>query len=72
MIALGSPIDADELRLRDRFLEIDDLSLTAPQAAQLLNVRRAHAEDLLESLEAADFLKRMPDGVYRRRSRFAS
>jgi hypothetical protein len=68
MIALGSPIDADELRLRDQFLSIEGLRLTVPQAARLLNLRLAHAGDLLNSLESTDFLKRLPDGAYQRRS----
>ena len=68
MIALGSPIDADELRLRDQFLSIEGLRLTVAQAARLLNLRVAHAEELLHSLESTDFLKRLADGAYQRRS----
>lgn len=68
MVALGSPIDADELRLRDHFLSIEGLRMTVPEAARLLNLRHSHVEELLDSLEATDFLKRLPGGVYQRRS----
>lgn len=72
MIALGSPIDADELRLRDQFLSIEGLKLTVPQAARLLNLRLSHAEQLLDSLRSTDFLNRLPDGAYQRRSALIS
>jgi predicted transcriptional regulator of viral defense system len=66
MIVLADPIDLDTLRLREEFVSMPGLSVTAAQAARLLSVRLDHARDILGTLERERFLTRAADGVYRR------
>lgn len=66
MIALANPIDADQLRLRHEFLALPGLVVTTAQVARLLDVRVAHAADMLASLERDGFLIRTPAGTFRR------
>ena len=66
MIALADAIDADVLRVRHEFLEMPGLVLTVAQTARLYTVSTAHANALLETLEAEGFLVSSPNGAYRR------
>ena len=66
MIAYAPSIDADELRLRHEFLSIPGLILTVAQTARLLGVRPVTAEQLLMSLEADRFVRRVDCETYRR------
>jgi DNA-binding MarR family transcriptional regulator len=66
MIAHAPSIDADQLRLRHEFLSMPGLILTVPQTARLLGIRRVTAEQMLVSLEADGFLRRVGVETYRR------
>jgi DNA-binding IclR family transcriptional regulator len=66
MIALADAIDADALRLRHEFLTMPGLVLTVAQTARLFDLSRAHAQRLLDALEAEEFLTGGTVGVYRR------
>ena len=66
MITMGTAVDADLLRLRDEFLAMPALVLTATQAARLLDIRVAHAVEILTTMEEEGWLIRSPTGAYRR------
>jgi hypothetical protein len=66
MITLAGPIDLDALRLRNAFLELPGLNVTAAQAARLLDVRLEHALTLLADLEREAFLAKSGSDSYRR------
>jgi len=66
MVEYAPSIDADQLRLRHEFLSMPGLVLTVAQTARLLGVRRVAAEQLLVSLEADGFLKRVGVETYGR------
>jgi DNA-binding IclR family transcriptional regulator len=67
MIAMGSAIDADLLRLRHEFLRTPVLALTVSEVAQLFGLRGEHAAAMLTTLEEEGWLMRSPAGAYRRR-----
>jgi predicted transcriptional regulator of viral defense system len=66
MIATGSAIDTDLLRLRHEFLCTPALVVTIPEVAQLFGLRDQHAAGLLATLEEEGWLMRSPAGAYRR------
>jgi hypothetical protein len=66
MITIASPVDADLLRLRDEFLSMPALVLTATQTARLLDIRVEHAVEILTTMEEEGWLIRLPTGAYRR------
>jgi DNA-binding MarR family transcriptional regulator len=55
-------------RIRSEFLEMPGLTLTPAQAARLWALDRATAEQILDSLTAAGFLFKHPQGSYFRAS----
>ena len=69
MIATGSAIDADLLRLRHEFLCKPALALTVSEVAQLFGLRAEHAAAMLTTLEEEGWLMRSPASAYCRRSR---
>jgi hypothetical protein len=66
MIVAANPIDLDELRLRNEFLEMPGLTISVPQVARILGLRPDHAAAILETLASERFLTRTPTGSYRR------
>jgi Fic family protein len=66
MVIFAEAIDADVLRIRNEYLEMPGMHLTAPQAARLTGVTLAHAIAMLEELEDEGFLIRAADGTYHR------
>jgi hypothetical protein len=66
MITAAEPIDADTLRIRHEFLTRADLSVSADDVAEWLDVPLRHAARMLESLVLEGFLGRTPDARYRR------
>lgn len=66
MIATGSAIDADLLRLRHELLCTPALALTVSEVAQLFGLRGEHAAAMLTTLEEEGWLMRSPAGAYRR------
>lgn len=66
MMTQAPPIDADALKLRDHFFSMPALSLTAPQAARLVDVRPEHASEMLSILEDEGFLMHDGAGRFRR------
>ena len=69
MVVVAPSIERDTLRLRDEFLALPGLQLTARQAARLLTVREAHARQLLEQLKNEGFLSCTPANAYVRQPR---
>ena len=69
MVLVAPSIESDTLRLRDEFLALPGLRLTATQAARLLTVREAHARQLLEQLTMEGFLGYTPVDGYSRQPR---
>jgi hypothetical protein len=55
-MVVAPSIERDTLRLRDEFLALPGLRLTATQTATLLSVREVHARQLLEQLKNEGFL----------------
>jgi DNA-binding MarR family transcriptional regulator len=55
-------------RIRSEFLEMPALKLTPAQAARLWALDRGIAEQILDSLTAAGFLFKHPEGSYLRAS----
>jgi predicted transcriptional regulator of viral defense system len=66
MVTLSAPVDADLLRLRNEFVAMPGLCLTARQTARLLSVRETKARELLDELVAEGWLVRHLSGLYRR------
>lgn len=66
MKGVADAIDADALRVRHEFLELPGLVLTVAQTARLYGLSTAHAQALLDTLEADGFLVGGPNGAYRR------
>jgi hypothetical protein len=66
MIVAAPPTDLDSLRVRNEFLEMPGLAISAPQVARMLGVRSQHAADILETLVAERFLTHTPNGLYHR------
>ena len=66
MIVAAAPTDLDSLRLRNEFLEMPGLTISASQAARMLGLRSEHAAAILESLASERFLTQTPTGLYRR------
>lgn len=58
--------DVELARLRDEFLAMPGLRLTAQQTARLLDVQVRESRALLSNLEDEGFLICVPVGVYRR------
>ena len=66
---LAAPVDGDLLRLRNEFVAMPGLCLTARQAARLLSVREPKARALLDALVAEGLLFRPAGELYRRVAR---
>lgn len=66
MISVADAVDADALRLRHEFLTLPTLNTSPEACAQLLNLSRRHATQILDSLVSEGFLARIADGQYAR------
>jgi DNA-binding IclR family transcriptional regulator len=64
MIVPGDPIDQDALRVRNEFLEVPGLAVSAPQVARLFGLRSEHAGAILQTLEREHFLEQSASGMY--------
>lgn len=68
-MTLSAPVDADLRRLRDEFVAMPGLCLTAAQAGRLVSVRESKARALLDALVAEGLLVRHISGLYKRAPR---
>jgi hypothetical protein len=66
MILPAEPTDLDALRVRNEFLAMPELIISAPQVARLLGLRSEHAAAILEGLVRELFLTETAQGAYRR------
>jgi DNA-binding IclR family transcriptional regulator len=66
MIVAAAPTDLDSLRVRNEFLDMPGLTLSAPQVARMLGLRSEHAVAILETLVSEQFLRQTPTGSYDR------
>ncbi len=64
MIPVADAVDADALRLRHEFLTLPTLNTSPEACAQLLNLSRRRATQILESLVSEGFLARASDKQY--------
>ena len=62
MVLVAPSIERDTLRVRDEFLSLPGLTLTAAQAARLLSVAEPQARRMLELLRVEGFLDVSPTG----------
>jgi len=63
---LSAPTNADLMKLRNEFMAMPGLCVTARQTARLLSVRESKARALLDELVADGLLVRTGNGLYRR------
>jgi len=68
MIVTAEPIDLDALRIRNEFLAMPGLTISAPQVARMLGLRSEQAAAILETLAHEHFLTQTANGGYRRAS----
>jgi hypothetical protein len=59
-------VEAVVQRARAEYLEMPGLCLTVPQAARLFGVNTRESQCVLSELADGGFLRRNPNGVYRR------
>ena len=64
MVLIAPSIERDTLRVRDEFLSLPGLTLTAAQAARLLSVPEPQARRMLDLLRVEGFLDVSPTGAY--------
>lgn len=65
-IIAALPMERDVLRLRDEFMCLPGLCLSARQVARMLTLDLRCAEQVLERLEAEGLVTRTSRGIYRR------
>ena len=66
MIVAALPTNLDALRVRSEFLDLPGLTLSVPQVARMLGLRKQHAAAILDTMVSEHFLTQTPGGSYHR------